>query len=256
MVIDSIAQLWLVRDGSVRDTLWTNLLGWIGLTIFAAAGWPQLLAGQGLVLEQREEIVVDGDLSEWVSASWLPVFSGATDVGVGQGTGIHAEDLRLDVSTAWDETYLYFAITWKDDVLDTLSIPVENARWDHPSGRARDRMYYYDNVHVRVWVRDRFFGAWVAPILGDPVQWSRSDPEGEERVFNELVAASAAMDGGVGIELAVRWDQLGLEPEPGMELDIQFVIPDADMPDAELIDKEPEMYWLEWRAMVPLVGAT
>ena len=225
-----------------------------GLALSAVLLLPHRVMGQGLRLEPHHAVAVDGHHTEWADATWLPLFSGAPDVEVGQGEDIRPEDLRLDVSTAWDETYLYFAIKWRDDVFDTLSIPAENTRWEHPSGRSRDRMYYYDNVHVRVWVPERFFGAWVAPILDDPVQWSRSDLEGEERIFNELLAASTGGDDGVEIELAVRWDQLGLEPVQGLELDIQFVVPDADMPDAELVDKEPEVYWLNWRAMVPLMS--
>ena len=228
----------------------------VGCLYFAfMACAPTVAAGSQLGVPRVSGIVVDGSARDWPPGAPILIAPDQPDTEVGQRNDVDPSDLRLTVRTGWNDEYLFVQIGWSDDVLDVRPIPFDSVVWNHPSGRRRDRMYYHDNVHVRLWIPDRFFGAWLSPQPDHPLQWSRADPEDSEWIFLEPDAAASRDGSRVVIELAVTWEMLGVSPHAGLELDLEFVAPDADAPEVALERKEPEMYWLSWRKTVRVLAA-
>ena len=70
------------------------------------------------------------------------------------------------------------------------------------------------------------------------------DPYGESLTTEE----------GVRFQIYISWSELGIEPREGVELDLELVVIDADLPTSTLEQKESAVYWLVWRENIRLAG--
>lgn len=164
------------------------------------------------------------------------------DSVVTSGDFENENDLAVGVRSAWNEDGLFFAIEWQDDVRDPHVIPLDSARWDSPLGRPLDRMYFYDNLVIRILTEDRFYGVWMAPREDEPYQWdvvryNDGQTDISEEIRASRIHAQVLGDGFMMLEVGIPWDQIARQPEPGLRFEMRFIIPDSDRLDL-LLDVE------------------
>lgn len=176
--------------------------------------------------------------SEWEGGVVLRIVPDADSVTTSGAIG-DAHDLRIDVKAAWDEGGIFFSMLWQDDVWDAHWIPVDSARWDSPLNRPLDRMYFYDNLVIRLIGEERFYGVWMAPREDRPYQWDVVRyKDGTEDIAEEIKAsqirARFLSDEQLQVDVWIPWDAIHWQPEAGLRFQMRIIIPDSDKPEAPL----------------------
>lgn len=186
----------------------------------------------------QSALAVDGDLSEWAEVEAVTVVPSADSVTtIGEFEG--ENDLAIRMRSAWNQEGLFFAIEWQDEVRDPHIIPLDSARWDSPLNRPLDRMYFYDNLVIRILTEERFYGVWMAPRTEEPYQWDvvRYN-DGETDIAEEIKAtrihAQSTAEDRMVFEVVIPWDQIQWQPEAGLQFEMRLIIPDSDFPDLPL----------------------
>jgi hypothetical protein len=204
------------------------------------------------------DVAVDGNLVEWQGVARIPLHPGDPTL---DGAGdFGRDDLAVEAQLGWSSQGLFFAFRWEDDVRDVHVLPRDSSRWLDDEGRARDRMYAYDNISVAVRLPQVSYGVWMtarsgATALQHAVR-REVTPGQPSPAFDVMpaVAAGEADDGSWFVELGIPWSQLNTSPTAVDSLDIQFIIPDSDWPGLSLREKAPRVKYVARRGWVKLDG--
>lgn len=231
---------------------------------------PEALEPDRPVVEARHltpEFIPNGVFSWAMVDPMFTMSTGEPGVEAGGRAPPTPESLRIQISGVWWDSMFVLGLDWVDDALVAEWVPEEMRRWEHPAGGARDRYYYYDNVEIRLRLPDRYYGGWLTP---DPeaetaVQQVVMRPEGGESIpqtpHTHVVVPSTPLDDPaweaadrVFLEVGIPWAVLGIDPEEGVELDLEIVAPDMDSNAEALTEREGSVKWLSWRGVVRLDG--
>ena len=200
---------------------------------------------------------LDGILDEWGAPRNIPLRPGGKLVGLRgafKGTADHEVDLYL----MWGAEFLYVAVMVADDTLDVGRVKAGENVWEGPGGQRKDRMFYYD--HLKVFLRgpkaQLGYNMWIAPSDGvqeaslwGAQQWSAASADLPVQV------GSARAPGVYTYELAIPWKWLDIHPQPDMQLDAMFLLPDADLPGVPLEEKIARSNkWIWWKGKIVLRG--
>lgn len=207
-------------------------------------------------LPRITQVSVNGDLAEWQDIARVVLLPG--DPSLDGAGDFSDDDLSLEAQVGWSPIGLFFALRWEDDVWDVHFLPRDSARWLDDEGRARDRMYSYDNVSIAVRRSGLSYGAWMtarpgAAALQHAVR-REVTPGAPSEVFDVMpaVAAGEAEDGSWRLELGIPWSELNTNPAAVDSLDIQFIITDSDWPARSLQEKASRVKYLARRGWVKL----
>lgn len=231
--------------------------GWLG-----AIGALCILWGHAVVLAYDVPVIstvptIDGVLGEWGLAPGIDISPAGDGVGL-RGAFEGDSDHWADVYLMWDADSLYIAVSVIDNVLDVEHIAAGENEWKGLAGERKDKMFYFD--HLKVFLRGPEqplgFNLWVAPERGEAEAYAWG---GQQRgaVSDELPLRAASMAKGntYSYELALPWTWLRLYPEPDMELDALFLLPDSDLPGLKLRKKVVQSNkWIWWKGKVVLRG--
>lgn len=196
-----------------------------------------------LALTELSGIVIDGNLSDWPEASFK---SDLTKSGKRSFTG--PEDLTFQYAVSSQGNHLLFAIRWLDDQLDTQQIPLDSARWQHPSsGNSMDRMYLFDGVKLQILMGSIQYDAWLAPrplVGSSPVQWEtlgiRRGKKEEVQLLQ--VISVKAQDGFNEMEMRIDLQALGKTSSLN-NFKISWTVIDQDSPGSPLVQKLNELVY-------------
>jgi len=204
----------------------------------------------------EDEIRVDGSLSEWASASGLQL-SPSSEAAESSGD-FKENDFQFNLKSRWNKNYLYLAIEWKDDVWDIEEVTRKNATWRDPeTGRHRDRMYFFDNFKFHIRESDYDYTLWISPVSEDqgPFHWARLliGYRGNERAGAKPMLRAESNGNTTTMEMMIVWKQLRLKPKGGMNIPLNLVISDSDLPGRFEETKIDSMKSIEWQGTLTLV---
>jgi hypothetical protein len=200
---------------------------------------------------------IDGVLTEWGLAPGVEVSTGGDGIGV-RGAFEGEADHWANIGLMWDADSLYVAVSVIDDVLDVKRIDAGDNVWKGPSGERKDKMFYYD--HLKVFLRGPEqplgFNLWISPDKeGDGAYVWGGQQRGAVSADLPIRVASLAVANVYSYEMALPWSWLRLYPQPDMELDALFLLPDSDLPGLELRKKVVQSNkWIWWKGKVQLKG--
>lgn len=236
------------------------------VSAFAALAPAQVDDGREVAVPRiADDVVLDGDLSDWGAFLSLPLTPGGAsnethgEFSAGEG------DLWIDVRLAWDDDALWIGIVWRDDALDTrLMRSADDAMWQSDDRSRRDLMYVYDNigVHVAAWGTRHM--NWLAPrAKPPPFQWDSVFQTANRRVrrspdaLADAVAVVAGGEGGgpaiVSIEARLAWASFpDADPAPNQSIHVLVIAPDSDAPDMGLDGRFEQVSYLSLIADVVL----
>ncbi len=186
----------------------------------------------------NRKVKVDGKLKEWEGAGEIILHPDLEGKERERSYGTFGQDdLEVKLNFYWDEEALYAGISWSDDAWDTAVIPFDSARW----GR-RDRMYFYDNLVIRLAMENYFYGVWLAPIVSNAIQWEllRLGPSSDPTTREQISAATSSIkeiNDTFHIEVALPWKDLQITPSSGLEMDLRLILPDMDCTELTLPEK-------------------
>ena len=205
---------------------------------------------------RSEEVLVDGFLTDWKNVPSLHLDPTARGVKVeGVPVGEYASAI---LKAFWDETGLYLAVDWRDDIWDVRQIKRSEAVYVAGDGRRRDRMLLYDNLLFRLRSKNYNYILWISPRVGDrgPYFWQRLQRGGKflERATHVPVVIPRETDGKVTLEILLSWDQLGLNPKKIRKKGLRALVTlaDSDSPEMSAEAKLDRVGRLDWVGLVQL----
>ena len=182
--------------------------------------WPEPPVYQAPYVPQG--ILVDGFLKDWPTSSGTIVLSQAQNKEFGEFEG--PEDIGAKIRFAWDNEYLYFVVKvtdddvvvkrsgkniWRDDLFELYIDP------------AGDGLFWNDPADFQLGFRPgrdtRELSAW---------SWFQGGEDPIEK--KTAIAKSYTDEKGYIIEGAIRWDSLGIAPEPGKEIRLSPAVHEID----------------------------
>lgn len=216
------------RPGHIRYSALILLL--LGLFLLACGSGPadeqsgDTLRKNILCRRATSAVEVDGLLREWTSADTLNL----------DDPSKISDPNQVKIFTQWDENYLYVGYEvrdrylvgyqmerdhkalYKDDMIEVLLDPRRDAtdKW------LEDDMVYHINILGQV-KDDRG-----TPEGASDAAWQSSALWGVEPLGT--LNDSTDLDWGFTVELAVPWTEIGLKPESGKKLGINFAAGDAE----------------------------
>lgn len=206
------------------------------LFVVFACGKPQKQFGY---FPHSNSIVIDGQSEDWVNISSLNLSSADSTITEGKGTWTD-DDLDLTVQTAWDEEYLYVAATWKDNVFDVKNTPLDSVIWNgHPDGLRRDRMYYYDNLAIRLRLPN-YIGFWLTPGNLENNGYQHGE------LINPVTAINQVDESTFFIEAKILWKEMVYTPIVGDSISFQVIASDSDHPSYSLLEKNDATKYILW----------
>lgn len=81
---------------------------------------------------------------------------------------------RISANACWNNQKIKLNISWRDDITDAIPIPLSERRWKDPEKKLRDKdkMYFYDNLGIRIYANDQFYEGWIMPKKDSlKIQW-------------------------------------------------------------------------------------
>ena len=235
-----------------------------GARPWSVAAWALWLAallvdrgGAAEVMACATAPLIDGVLSEWGAPARIPVVPGGEKVGV-RGAFEGPDDHEVDLYLMWDAHALYVAVVVEDDTVDVKQVGPQEYVWEGPGGERKDRMFYYDNLKIFLRGPKESLGCnvWISPHNGleGPYVWgSRQRSAGTRNL--PVQVGSAWVPGIYTYEVALPWEWLAVHPQPGMELDARFLLPDSDLPGLALDQKIARSNkWIWWQGTIRLQG--
>jgi hypothetical protein len=228
---------------------------WLGAACLWLAPALPARAVEAIAVHQRPQI--DGILVEWGAPERIAIAPGGPQVGV-RGAFSGGEDHEADLYLMWDAQFLYAALAVVDDVADVEWVAPGEHVWQGPAGERQDKMFYYD--HLKVFLRGPEqalgYNAWVAPTYGarGPYVWGgRQQAPALENL--PVLVGSARKEKTYTYELAFPWSWLEVHPQPEMELEALFLLPDGDLPGLEVRQKVAQgNKWVWWQGKIQLKG--
>ncbi len=179
---------------------------------------------------------MDGFLSDWEGLPSIQLDPAVSGVKV---AGIPAGDYATaSVKAFWDQTGLYLAIEWRDDIWDVEQVKRSEAVFLASDGRRRDRMYLYDNIRIQFRDVKYNYLLWVSPRVDGrgPYYWQRLQRGGKflERATHVPVINPRASAGRATLEIMLTWKQLGLKPKEMRKKGLRAILTLADSDSPEL----------------------
>jgi Carbohydrate family 9 binding domain-like len=190
-------------------------------------------------------VKIDGKVEEWGNADTFRL----------DDPGESVDPNQVKIYTLWDENHLYIAYEVADRYLE-----------GYQTERDHRALYKDDMIEVLLDPRKDATDLWLEDdivyhinILGQ-VKDDRGTPEGisdagwqSEALFDVTLQGSlndsTDLDRGFCVELAVPWEEIGLEPLAGVTLGINFAVGDAEGADENLWDlcgaspfRQPSVY--------------
>jgi hypothetical protein len=169
--------------------------------------------------------VIDGDLSEWASTSY--VANQALSYANASWTG--AADLSATYYVAWDADYLYLAIQRIDDIFAQVS-----------TGR-----YMYKGDDVEIQLDSDLSGDYAsASLSADDYQIGLSPgnfgtlqpeahlwfPRSKEQALTSVQVKAIKSNGGYTLEAKIPWSVVGISPNAGDRFGFALSLSDNDTP--------------------------
>ncbi len=204
--------------------------------------------GKNLEAPRAENVVIDGDLSEWDTTRCLKIDSLNQIIDqIEHWDG--AEDCSMEIYAMWDEENLYVAMKILDDTtlvyregfpLDELDAIILFLSTNPDADPARTA---YEMTDWRiVQSADQFNGNYDyfnyidREMIADNGGWETQGEYGDEIVFDDYEAAIVKIDGGIIWESKIPLHNLSndtiaqLVPAVGMTIGFDFSILDVDLP--------------------------
>ena len=236
--------------GHMRSAGWGLVLVWLLLAGPAESRVPGVRA-------TARPIRIDGILEEWGPPERIPIVPGVENVGL-RGSFEGLEDHEVDLYLMWDARFLYAAVVVEDNILDAARVGPKEYVWKGPGGQRKDKMFYYD--HLKVFVRGPEaplgYNMWISPAHGEegPYIWG-AQQRGISSEDLPVQVGSAQVPGIYTYELAIPWEWLRVLPQPDMQLDAMFLLPDADLPGVAINKKIGQRdKWIWWKGKIQLQG--
>ena len=201
-------------------------------------------------------VLLDGFLSDWQGLPAIQLDPAALGVKV---AGIPAGDYAsASVKACWNETGLYLAVDWKDDIWDVQRVPRSEAVFVASDGRRRERMYLYDNIRIQIRDVKYNYLLWTSPRIDSrgPYYWQRLQRGGKflERATHVPVITPRESDGRATLEILLTWEQLGLKPKEVRKKGLRAILTlaDSDSPEMSSEDKLGRVGRLDWTGLIEL----
>ena len=205
-------------------------------------------ADQNLQAPKAQNVVIDGDLSEWDTSKCLRIDSQGQIIDqIEHWDG--AADCSMEAYAMWDEENLYLAMKIWDDTplvyregfpLDELDAVIFFLSTDPQADPARTAYTATDWRIVQSAYGYKgeyeFFNYIDREMIADKQGWETQGEYGDEFVFDDYEAAIAAIDGGIVWESKIPLHNLSNEsiaqliPAAGMTIGFDFSILDVDLP--------------------------
>ena len=196
-------------------------------------------ADQNLQAPKAQNVVIDGDLSEWDTSKCLRIDSQGQIIDqIEHWDG--AADCSMEAYAMWDEENLYLAMKIWDDTplvyregfpLDELDAVIFFLSTDPQADPARTAYTATDWRIVQSAYGYKgeyeFFNYIDREMIADKQGWETQGEYGDELVFDDYEAAIAAIDGGIVWESKIPAQ---LIPAAGMTIGFDFSILDVDLP--------------------------
>ena len=205
---------------------------------------------------RSSEVLMDGFLSDWEGLPSIQLDPAVSGVKV---AGIPAGDYATaSVKAFWDQTGLYLAIEWRDDIWDVQQVKRSEAVFLASDGRRRDRMYLYDNIRIQFRDVKYNYLLWVSPRVDGrgPYYWQRLQRGGKflERATHVPVINPRASDGRGTLEIMLTWKQLGLTPKNMRKKGLRAILTlaDSDSPEMSVEGKLGRVGRLDWTGLIEL----
>jgi predicted O-methyltransferase YrrM len=184
---------------------------------FLMSAWTIASDSQVFHVPRVEGITVDGSADDWAEKGFRVEFLADPD-----GRVLPADDFDVKFRLGWNQEGLLVLALIRDDT------PLEH---QHLS-----RLWRCDCVEIFVSERkgsNNRYSLSIAPGA-DPTYKSlrsriydwRPEDQNDSKIVTE--AASSVFEGGYGVEVLLPWENLKIEPSPGMEIGFQFVVNDFD----------------------------
>ena len=201
-------------------------------------------------------VLVDGFLTDWEGLPAIELDPASTGVKV---AGIPAGDYAsASVKACWDQTGLYLAVDWKDDIWDVQQVRRSEAVFVASDGRRRDRMYLYDNIRIQIRHVKYHYLLWASPRIASrgPYYWQRLQRGGKflERATHVPVITPRESDGRATLEIMLTWEQLGLTPKEVRKKGLRAILTlaDSDSPEMSAEGKLDQVGRLDWTGLIEL----
>ncbi len=222
-----------------------------------------LVSQQGLANDQvwsipyrSSELLLDGFLSDWEGQPSIQLDPAATGVQV---EGLPAGDYATaNVKAFWDQTGLYLAVDWRDDVWDIHKVKRSESVFVASDGRRRDRMYLYDNIRIQLRHIKYSYVLWASPRIDGqgPFYWQRLQRGGKflERATHVPVITPRFGDGRATLEIMLPWKQIGLKPKEVKKKGLRAILTlaDSDLPEMSVEAKLDRVGRLDWTGLIEL----
>lgn len=224
-------------------TLATALLVFLFLATAAVAE-----TGKNLEAPRAQNVVIDGDLSEWDTTKALRIDAENQIIDqIEHWDGV--DDCSMEVYAMWDEENLYIAMKILDDTplvyregfpLDELDAVIFFLSTDPNADPARTEYAATDwrivqSAYGYKGVYD-FFNYIDRGMIADPKGWETQGEYGDELVFDDYEAAIVDIEGGIIWESKLPLHNLSNEniaqlvPASGMSVGFDFSVLDVDLP--------------------------
>ena len=205
---------------------------------------------------RSSEVLVDGFLSDWEGVPSIQLDPAVSGVKV---AGIPAGDYATaSVKAFWDQTGLYLAVDWRDDIWDVQQVKRSEAVFLASDGRRRDRMYLHDNIRIQFRDVKYNYLLWASPRIDGrgPYYWQRLQKGGKflERATHVPVINPRASAGRATLEIMLTWKQLGLKPKEMRKKGLRAVLTlaDSDSPEMSVEGKLDRVGRLDWTGLIEL----
>ncbi|HOQ62354.1 MAG TPA: sugar-binding protein [Clostridia bacterium] len=225
-----------------------SLLASITLIMCFATSVLAYTEGKNLEAPKAQNVVIDGDLSEWDTARGLKIDDQSQIIDqIEHWDGV--EDCSMEIYVMWDEENLYVAMKIMDDTplvyregfpLDELDSVILFLSTDPLADPERTEYTATDWRIVQS--ADRFnnnydFFIYVdREMIADNKGWGTRGEYGDELVFDDYEGAIVKVDGGIVWEGRIPLHNLSnadiprLVPAAGMTVGFDFSILDVDLP--------------------------
>ena len=205
---------------------------------------------------RSSEVLLDGFLSDWEGLPSIQLDPAARGVKV---VGIPAGDYATaSVKAFWDQTGLYLAVDWRDDIWDVQQVKRSESVFVASDGRRRERMYLHDNIRIQFRHVKYNYLLWASPRIDGrgPYYWQRLQRGGKflERATHVPVINPRASGHRATLEIMLTWKQLGLKPKDIRKKGLRAILTlaDSDSPEMSVEGKLGRVGRLDWTGLIEL----
>ncbi|MEM6525794.1 MAG: hypothetical protein AAF693_18490 [Bacteroidota bacterium] len=180
--------------------------------------------------------------SQWASLEKYS-FDGIANDFFSTSSTFELNDLMIDLKIGWNDKGLLFNVLWKDDVVDYTRITKGNAIIKDADGNRRDKMYFYDNMEIKLVNDDFIYESWWS--ISDLIyQWHSLRVKENDQWQSELTPRpnfeKDIDEKEVRLFVQIEWEVLGFEAPANKGINLIFVVSDSDQPEQSIDNKMSE----------------